>query len=77
MIREGDVVELRPGVKHTCPAGRQNNRTAAVRHVGAYGGLIMERDLRGALYWHESDVQRVKLTGRSTVTRRNRAVRST
>jgi hypothetical protein len=60
-IRKGDTVELKDSVQHhTCPEGRQNNRTAVI--VSVYGEdndqLMMERDLRGCLYWNKEDVRR-------------------
>lgn len=58
-IRRGTVVKLRHGVKHRCPAGRANHRTARVQEqlTNVEGGLFMERDLRGCRYWNVEDVE--------------------
>lgn len=61
-IRLGDTVRLRRGVVHNCPAGREDNATAKVSCLmsPAYpGGVMLERDLRGCLYWNVADLERV------------------
>jgi len=59
MIEIGKTVSLRKSVKHhTCPEGRENNKTAiVVGHI--YGDntcLWLNRDLRGCRGWNEADV---------------------
>lgn len=62
-FKKGDVVRLKRSVQHTCPEGRDDNATAAISVV--YGQnedrLMMDRDLRGCLYWNEQDVELVKV----------------
>lgn len=64
MIKAGDTVRLKKGVfVGKIPEGRQDNQSAVVRSLmteeGWEGGLMMEQDLRGCLFWNESDVERV------------------
>lgn len=66
LINVGDTVELKPmshaGMHHVCPEGRTNNVSATVRAFmgeDCPGGLVMDQDLRGCLYWNINDVQKV------------------
>lgn len=61
-IKAGDTVQLKPGVVHACPEGRDNHRTAKVQNLlgNAYpGGFRTDRDLRGCRYWNVEDVIKV------------------
>lgn len=60
-FKEGDTIKLKDSVIHTCPLGRENNRTAKIRSFLAIeGGLFTDRDLRGCRYWNAEDVELVK-----------------
>lgn len=62
-FKAGDEVRLKSDVKHTCPTGRKNNKTAIVRgYMGERypGGIVLEDDLKGCLYWNEDDLEMVK-----------------
>lgn len=59
-IQPGDTVKLKKGVKHTCPEGRDNKRTAVVRSIYNGDNVMMEDDLRGCLYWNIDDLELVK-----------------
>ena len=55
-MSKGDTVRLSKSVEnHTCPEGRENNKTARiVSFIGS--GLMLDRDLHGCRYWNKSDV---------------------
>jgi len=59
-FRIGDKVMLHPNTNHTCPKGRNNNRHAriiAFMDQETYkGGVVMDHDLRGCLYWNVKDL---------------------
>lgn len=61
-MKEGDAVELRPGVNHRCPKGRDNNTTARIKALLGDGGVYLERDLRGCRWWNREDVVTVRDT---------------
>jgi len=61
-FKEGDVVRLKPGKAvepKFVPEGRQNHKTAKVTgYLGQNypGGVAVDRDLNGCLYWNEDDL---------------------
>lgn len=61
-FKEGDVVRLKPDLAvppKFVPEGRQNNRTAKVKcYIGSVypGGVALDRDLNGCIYWNEDDL---------------------
>lgn len=62
-MKIGDRVKLKASVKnHTCPEGRDNNKTAVIWHT--YGDddkcCRMKEDLQGCAYWNKDDLELVK-----------------
>lgn len=61
-FKEGDIVRLKPGkavAPEFVPEGRQNHKTATIRCYlghGYPGGVGLDRDLNGCLYWNEDDL---------------------
>lgn len=59
-FKAGQTVRLKSTVKHhTCPAGRDNHRTAVITAVLPAGGLFFGEDLRGCKWWNVVDVELV------------------
>lgn len=66
MIQVGQTVKLKPSVVHACPEGRKDNDTAVVRgslEPKIRGGVVMDRDLHGCLYWNVDDLELVDVEG--------------
>ena len=64
-IKVGDTVQIKLGVRPLCPKERDHDATAVVLmrvDSALKGGLLMEYDLHGRRYWHESDVEKVAAT---------------
>ena len=60
-IRVGTEVKVKHGVIHTCPKGRENHRTAKIQTFlsDTDGGVMVDRDLRGCLYWNLEDLEAI------------------
>jgi hypothetical protein len=58
-LKVGDTVKLKPGCRiGTVPEGREDHRTAKIRTLlsDIPGGVVLDRDMGGMVYWNEDDL---------------------
>lgn len=62
-LEVGDTVKLKPGTRiGKIPEGRGDHATAKVKTLlkDTPGGVVLDRDLGGMIYWNETDLIFVK-----------------